>query len=248
MKTLIKKYTPNLFIAFYAELIAIFNNSFLKRYKLINGKLLKFNGQCGEDAMLFKKYLNYQNGFFIELGAMDGVIYSNSKFFEDNLNWKGILIEPTKQYDDLIINRPNAFNYNYAISTIEGEVEFVGEDNVAGLKHTMSATHTKKWNLQNQNIYYAKSVPLTTILSWVSERLPEKHIKKIDLFSIDVEGGELEVLKTYNWEIPCYIILIELDGQNKVKDEQCRELLIQKGYKFELRFGVSEVWKILNYI
>ena len=157
MKKYIKKISPQFLITIYAEFIALLNESFLAKYKIIHGKLHKFNGQCGEDAMLFKKYLNYKNGFFIELGAMDGVIYSNSKFFEDNLNWRGILIEPTKQYDDLIKNRPNAFNYNYAISTVEGEVEFVGDDNVAGLKHTMSESHTKRWNLHHKNSYFAKS-------------------------------------------------------------------------------------------
>lgn len=246
MKKYIKKITPKFLITIYAEFIALINESFLSKYKIINGKLYRFNGQCGEDAMLFKKYLNYRNGFFIELGAMDGVIYSNSKFFEDNLDWKGILIEPTKQYDDLVKNRPNAFNFNYAISNVEGEVEFVGDDNVAGLKHTMSESHSKRWNLETQNSYFAKSIPISTLLSWVAESLPEKKIKKIDLFSIDVEGGELEVLQTYNWDIPCYIILIELDGQNRHKDQLCRDLLLQKGYKFELKFGVSEVWKIDN--
>jgi len=44
-----------------------------------------------------KKYLNYKNGFFVELGANDGIRQSNTFYFEKNLNWNGILIEPIKE-------------------------------------------------------------------------------------------------------------------------------------------------------
>ena len=51
--------------------------------------------QWGEDIFLYDNYFgDIQNGTFVELGALDGVLYSNTKFFEDTLNWSGILIEP----------------------------------------------------------------------------------------------------------------------------------------------------------
>jgi hypothetical protein len=42
-----------------------------------------------------EKYVDYDNGFYVELGANDGVTYSNSLYFETKRNWKGILVEPT---------------------------------------------------------------------------------------------------------------------------------------------------------
>jgi hypothetical protein len=32
-------------------------------------------------------------GTFVELGALDGVLFSNTKFYEDTLGWTGVLIE-----------------------------------------------------------------------------------------------------------------------------------------------------------
>jgi len=41
-----------------------------------------------------EKYLDFDNGFFVELGANDGVNQSNSLYFEKYRNWKGVLVEP----------------------------------------------------------------------------------------------------------------------------------------------------------
>lgn len=243
MKKIIKKIIPSSLFNIFIKVFTVYKESFLSRNKFFQGNFLKFYSQCDEDFILLKKYLNYNNGFFIELGAMDGVKYSNTKFFEDNLQWSGILIEPTIQYNDLLLNRPNAFNFNYAISKIKGEVEFVGDGNVAGILNSMPMSHSQKWKLNTENSYFAPSVPISDIIDMVSQKMPKRKIEKIDFFSIDVEGGELEVLQTFDWSIPCFIILIELDGQNENKDQMCRDLLIEKGYKYEFNISVSEVWK-----
>jgi hypothetical protein len=49
------------------------------------------------------------------------------------LGFTGILIEPTKNFNKLIINRLNCKNYNYAILNIEGENIFIGDDAIAGI-------------------------------------------------------------------------------------------------------------------
>ena len=77
-----------------------------------------FYSQLCEDLFIFKHFINkkVEDGIFVELGAIDGIRYSNSKFFEDYLGFTGILIEPTRKYNNLIINRPKCKNYNYAIN------------------------------------------------------------------------------------------------------------------------------------
>jgi FkbM family methyltransferase len=194
-----------------------------------------FYSQLGEDEFLYKNYLNYNNGFFIELGAMDGITHSNTKFFEDELEWTGILIEPTNQYDNLIINRPNCYNFNYAISESENDVDFLGNGAIGGIMNTMESSYKKMWGLNNKNSYKVKSIPINKITDTI-------NINKIDLFSIDVEGGEFEVLKTFNWNIPVYIILIELDGHNLKKDKKCQTFMKDKGFDFAHRLKMSDVW------
>jgi len=200
-----------------------------------------YHSQQQEDYILFQKYLNYRDGTFVELGAMDGNTYSNTLFFENELNWSGVLIEPTDQFEQLKNNRKNCKNYNFAVSIIEGEVEFLGNGALGGMTHTMNSSHRLGWNLDQTYIpNIVKSIPISKILT-------EAKIKKIDLFSIDTEGGEIEVLNSFDWEIPVYIILIELtdDPNDEVltnKNQQCRELMTKHGFIFDMTIGCNEVW------
>ena len=219
---------------------------------------MSYHSQQEEDVILHNKYLNYRNGTFIELGAMDGRIYSNSLFFEEDLGWNGVLIEPSNQFEQLILNRPNCYNFNYAISTVEGEVEFLGTGALGGMTETMSEWHRKGWRLDEQPPFFVKSIPISKIIE-------QTNIERGDFFSIDVEGGELEVLKTFNWKIPVYLILIEgdytateeekkswitnpnsngltVDQSYVERINQCTEILISNGFEFMEKIGCNEVW------
>ena len=68
------------------------------------------------------------------------------------------------------------------------------------------------------------------------------NIKKIDLFSLDVEGGEFEVLNSFDWNIPVYIIIIEMAKHDLIKDEKCRDIMKLHGFVFDSIIGDNEVW------
>lgn len=218
-----------------------------------------FYSQQGEDRFIYEKYLNYKNGFFIELGAMDGIQYSNTLFFENNLNWKGALIEPTLQYNSLIKNRPLCYNFNYAVSTTEGEIEFIGDGALGGIVETMSDWHLKGWKLEQ------KYKPVKVKCKPISKIIENLKIDMVDLFSIDVEGGEIEVLKTFDWSIPVYLILIEGDYTATEEEKlnwlkipnsngltanqeyidrinECSNILKENGFKFQTKIGINEIW------
>lgn len=195
---------------------------------------MNFYSQQSEDVILWKKYLNYKNGFFIELGAMDGVKYSNTKFFEDSLGWTGILIEPEKnQFQRLKQNRPNCILSDYAVSEIDGEVVFNtrnGGDSGGGIVDT----HIDETIREEDNVKLL-SKPFNKLLWEIGK--PER----VDLFIIDVEGGELGILKTFDWSIPVYIICIETHPANK-HYEECKKILTDNGFEFDMPIGCNEIW------
>ena len=63
------------------------------KFKTFIKKFRKFNGYNNLDKQMLN-FINYENGFFVDIGANDGVNQSTTWYYEKTLNWNGILIEP----------------------------------------------------------------------------------------------------------------------------------------------------------
>ena len=202
---------------------------------------MNYYSQQGEDIYIYRNFINRKvpDGIFVELGAMNGITYSNTKFFEDTLQMSGILIEPTTQYFQLIANRPNCKNYNVAVNYNRSKVKFLGNYATAGLVDTMNEDFRKYWH-DSSTEYYVNGEPFSDILN-------KSNITYIDLLTIDVEGGEEVVLRTMDFNIPVYIICIELDNHNIEKDQICRQILIANGFILDRRICINEFWINQNY-
>uniref|UniRef100_A0A6C0AQV3 Methyltransferase FkbM domain-containing protein n=1 Tax=viral metagenome TaxID=1070528 RepID=A0A6C0AQV3_9ZZZZ len=220
-----------------------FNKKWIKNYILNNTYM--YYSQAGEDEFLNSNYFkNKRDGIYIELGALDGTLYSNTKFFEDQLGWKGILIEPHPyKFQDLKKNRPNNYLFNNLVSCEKEDVVFrYFVDNysgVSGVEKTLPKEHFNGFfNIINepQERMVIKPKSFTEIIK-------STDIIHIDLLSLDVEGHEYEVLTSWDFSIPIDVILIEtLGGSQYEKEEQCRQLLIKNGYKFDTKFKHNEVF------
>ena len=221
--------------------------------KYIHGANVSFslyNSQCEEDEFLHNRYFKTKTkGTYIELGALDGVLYSNTKFFEDTMDWSGILIEPHPlKFQSLVKNRPNNFLFNNVVSTIQSEVSFrLFIDNyagVSGVENTLPYEHFANFfNKVNDPQTRINLIPrtLTSIVN-------ETQLKHIDLLSLDVEGHEYEVLMSWDFSVPIDVILIEILGKSQCnKEEQCRQLLIANGYAFDATINHNEVFIHKNY-
>ena len=74
------------------------------------------NSQLGQDLQVLKYYSNKRNGFFVEIGASDGIHFSNTYLLESKYNWKGICVEPLPdKFLNLCSNRPNSYCCNNAV-------------------------------------------------------------------------------------------------------------------------------------
>ena len=211
-----------------------------------------YYSQCQEDIFLNENiFKNKKYGIYIELGALDGILYSNTKFFEDSLNWKGILIEPhPEKFKLLKINRPNNFLFNNLVSCHKEPLEyryFVDyHAAVSGVENTLSQHHfdtyfesnNERNKLLPQNKIFIKPISLTEIVK-------KTNLTHIDLLSLDVEGHEYEVLKSWDFSIKIDIILIETLGVQPEKDDLCREILIKNNYKFIQKYKHNEIFAFI---
>jgi hypothetical protein len=83
---------------------------------------MTYYSQIGQDEWVNSVLKNKKNGYFVELGACDGIYLSNTLYFEKNLNWDGLCIEPNDNYiEDLKKNRICNIS-NELVSSFEGEI------------------------------------------------------------------------------------------------------------------------------
>lgn len=152
-----------------------------------------------------KPYLNFGGGFFIEAGANDGLAYSNTLFYERYLGWRGLLIEGIPQLAERCReNRPQCLVENCALvgfSYRETHVPMHYCNLMSLVKGAMKTEeadqeHLRKGCKVQQIDSYDISVPARTLTSV----LDQHKIRKIDFFSLDVEGYELQALQGLDLE------------------------------------------------
>jgi FkbM family methyltransferase len=140
------------------------------------------------DDKLIKLFNNKKNGFYIELGANDGISQSNSAKLEFENDWSGILIEPSSNsYEKCKNNRVKSICLNYACVSKDYTSDEINGDFNGDL---MSSVDGKRLNSS-----YLTAVKATTL-----EKILEKYypVGNIDFLSLDTEGYELNILKGLN--------------------------------------------------
>lgn len=201
---------------------------------------MNFYSQSNEDKIIYNKYLyklNTKNGIYLEMGAMDGKLYSNTLFLEENLNWTGILIEPhPNNYNKLQKNRPNNKLFNCVVSDNDTkEIEYLYYETeslsgVSGIKNTLKDENVKTFfSNHNEWMDYQIKNHLKTINikpRTLTDIIKESGFTKIDFFSLDVEGHELNVLNSFDWSIPINMFLIE----NNQDTQKINNILLSKKY------------------
>lgn len=179
-------------------------------------------------------------GYFVELGANDGISQSNTKHLEMFHGWRGVLIEPYPgNFEKLRKTRSSSSHFeNAACVSFEfpkDEMELTfsnlmttpmeGSSDVVNRK--LHAESGRKWLRGRETVktFLAKARTLTSIL------MEAKAPPVIELLSLDVEGGEIEVLKgvdhakyRFKW------ILVESRDEKRIS-----EYLEAQGYSFQTK-------------
>eukprot|EP01065_Artemidia_motanka_P027438 TRINITY_DN32643_c0_g1_i1.p1 TRINITY_DN32643_c0_g1~~TRINITY_DN32643_c0_g1_i1.p1 ORF type:complete len:401 (+),score=74.89 TRINITY_DN32643_c0_g1_i1:78-1280(+) len=186
------------------------------------------NGQSREDIALYYRYFcGVCKGTFVELGAIDGTATSNTLLFEEALGWTGVLVEANPNSAALLhknARRSKSTRYGpMAVCPAGGtqEVLFSGLNRV-GQGHVVPLSYRGRRA-------YADAIPIPC--KPIGELIRSAGISSVDLFSLDVEGAELEVLQTMDWSIPVRVFIIEMMPGNPAKNLAVRKLLLKNGYR-----------------
>jgi FkbM family methyltransferase len=184
------------------------------------GAPCKFYSQQAEDATLFNMlFSTVKRGFYLEFGAVDGVLYSNTLFLEQSMGWSGVLLEASpSSFKALQQNRgQNNRLFNLAICSDPGKRMFRGTDAEGGIDEHLPDDRKRPAS----NLYSVECDTMRNVLS-------RANVTSIDFWSLDVEGGELDVLNSMDWSISVRVLLVERNAN----DVAIERLLVNKGFVY----------------
>lgn len=163
----------------------------------------KYFGLNGLDQKL-EKWLDYDNGYFVEIGANDGISQSNTCYFERHRNWKGLLVEPVPHnYLSCKKHRSSAnrvfchacVSFDYCdkfVEIIYSNLMSTPKGVESDISDPFHHAESGKRFMRSTDENFVFGAPAATLNSLLKKAGAPK---RIDLLSLDVEGGEIEVLK-----------------------------------------------------
>jgi FkbM family methyltransferase len=191
------------------------------------------HSQSGEEnAMISHFFKDMKNGFYIEMGALDGVTYSNTLKLHSCKNWSGILIEGSKGNFEILqknvaLMRPENVVIHHAAICAPPSFEVAFDTGslpaVSGDIAEMAPGFLEKWhNNGRTKVSKTPCAPMSEFL---------KNTAHVDFFSLDVEGAELTVLETIDFnKVDISTFMIELDEHSPHKNYKIRQYLFNMGY------------------
>lgn len=165
----------------------------------------KYFSQDKQDEFVDNYFQKFENGIFLEVGAADGVTFSNTLFLERERNWTGVLIEANRKlYSSLVSLRRKAYIINVCLSLDDriNVVSFLPAELLGGVEKPLTAEKMMgrvKHDYPDIKPEEVLCIPLYSILKAIS-------MTHINFFSLDVEGAEMDILRT----IPFNLVTIEL--------------------------------------
>jgi FkbM family methyltransferase len=208
---------------------------------------MKSYSQIGQDLAVLEYYKNKKNGYFVEVGASDGVSLSNTYLLEKEFDWKGICVEalPSK-FKDLCKNRPNAICIEKAVFNVSGlSLHFDIAHSFDMLSGLSDYNINQRWVNQikrNCTTINVKSITLTDLLKEANAPA------FIEYLSLDTEGSEFEILKAHDFSKYKFGLIDVEHNYIEPTRTNIRNLLTSNGYTYIGENQFDDCYKISSII
>jgi FkbM family methyltransferase len=189
-------------------------------------------------------FSNKTSGYFVDIGAHDGVAGSNSLYFE-NEGWDGLCFEPISNVFDMLKQNRKCKCINKAISNREEVSQFFVIDGMSevlsGLVNEYSEEHIIRINREIQE--HNQSFEYIDVQCSTFEKEIGNH--NIDILSIDTEGSELSILKTIDFKkYNVNVMIVEYNYHN----QDLLNYVYNNGFEIANQIGIDLIIKNKNYV
>ena len=201
---------------------------------------MEFYSQFGQDKFIYENFfVDKPAGFFLDIGAHDGITGSNTFFFE-KLGWSGICVEPIPSvFQKLKINR-KCTSLNVALSNSNGEEDFLVLEGytemLSGILKNYDQKHLKRIESELKTMGGKKNYITCKTITFDELEIPHE----IDYMSVDVEGSELSILKTIDFnKYKIKVVSIE----NNYNDNNIVQIMLENNFEIILQASCDIIFK-----
>jgi FkbM family methyltransferase len=202
------------------------------------GQFPEYFSQFGQDHYLSKQlFENRRNGVFVDVGAYDGVSGSNTLYFEKFLGWTGLCIEPDPAQFAKLARVRSSKCVQTCIADRNGSARFLrvneGLTMMGGLVDHFEAVDLKM--VSERSSTSIVEIPVRRL----DAVLKEYGISAIDYLSIDTEGSELAILRSFDFS---KLNVRALSVENNRNTPHIPEYMRGVGYRRMARLGVDDIY------
>ncbi|MEJ7645121.1 MAG: FkbM family methyltransferase [Chryseolinea sp.] len=200
-----------------------------------------YYSQHGEDFLLDRIFEGKSDGFFVEVGCLDGIEFSNSYFFEEK-GWTGLCIEPHRDFlTALRKNRPRSTVVPYAIGEEDrDDVTFYA--NKLGSLSTLDKGEEKRWEEDYKDFFFGFEEQKVSVRKLTTVFM-EQGVTEIDFLSLDIEGFEIFALKGLDLKkFRPKVFVIEY--KNDEQRQQIENMLTPHGYFYLGNLGCNSFFSL----
>lgn len=223
IKALLKK---SLSEKYYRSLV-----SFIRDY--FYGWHSRYFAEYGEDSIVNCLIHYKKNGFYVDIGAFHPKRLSSTYYFYKKQNWQGLIIEPNPDNMKLFHRmRPKDQGLNFGIGTKEEKLTYYMFEDAS--QNTFSEDFKNDRVRESMQVIGEQEINIYPLATVLDKHMPnEKHI---DYMNVDVEGLDLEVLKSNDWNKyrPSIITIEEIDF-NIEKPQTSKIYLFMKEQNYTLK-------------
>ena len=191
----------------------------------------------GEDVFVKKFFKKRLNGIYVDVGCYHPLDGNNTHLLHKK-GWHGINIDLNQISIDLFNKaRKNDLNLRIAVSNKFKKIKFFYRKKI-----NMLNTINKKFANSNFRKGFKTSYVQADTLNSVLSKSKYKN-KKIDFLNLDIEGNEINALKSLNFKkYSPTLICVEIHNY-PLSSSESGNLKSNPVYKFLLKKGYIQVWK-----
>ncbi len=200
--------------------------------------------QFGQDRLILELLGGLRGGFFLDSGASDGVRSSNTYLLETAFDWDGICVEPNDAFFAALEQNRECRCFHCCLYDRDGDVDFLEASTLGGIideyhpKLLRHATRVMRLRLDAYGAPMTVRKPTRTIRSVLQAG---NAPPVIDYWSLDTEGSELAILKSFPWdEYTCRVLTVE--HNNLPPREDIRRYLTGRRYQLAGEIGVDDCY------